>query len=39
VAGSASGMYNNEWWAAGLVISLGRGADLYMAPADATATH
>ena len=28
-----------EWWGAGLVICLKQGADLHMAPADATATH
>jgi len=29
-----------EWWGAGMVICLERGADLHMArPADATATH
>ena len=28
-----------EWWGAGVVICLGRGADLHNGPADATATH
>jgi len=27
-----------EWWDAGVVICLGRGEDLHMVPADATAT-
>jgi len=28
-----------EWWGAGTVICLGRGADLHMAQVMATATH
>jgi len=28
-----------EWWGAGMVICLERGADLHNGPADATATH
>jgi len=28
-----------EWWGAGVVVCLERGADLHMAPAGATATH
>ena len=28
-----------EWWGAGVVVCLERGADLHMGPADATATH
>ena len=28
-----------EWWGAGVVICLERGADLHNGPADATATH
>jgi len=28
-----------EWWGAGMVISLERGADLHYGPADATATR
>jgi len=30
-AGRASGLYKTEWWGAGVVICLGRGADLHMA--------
>ena len=30
VAGRASGLYKTEWWGAGVVISLERGADLHM---------
>jgi len=29
--GRASGLYKTEWWGAGMVISLERGADLHMA--------
>ena len=31
VAGRASGLYKTEWWSAGVVICLERGADLHMA--------
>ena len=31
VAGRASGLYKTEWWGAGVVICLERGADLHMA--------
>ena len=31
VAGRASGLQNTEWWGAGVVICLERGADLHMA--------
>jgi len=31
VAGRASGLLKTEWWDAGMVIWLGRGADLHMA--------
>jgi len=31
VAGRASGLYKTEWWSAGMVICLERGADLHMA--------
>jgi len=31
VAGKASGLYETEWWDAGVVICLGQGADLHMA--------
>jgi len=31
VAGRASGLYKTEWWGAGMVICLERGADLHMA--------
>ena len=31
VAGRASGLKKNEWWGAGVVICLERGADLHMA--------
>jgi len=31
VAGTASGMSKTEWWGAGVVICLERGADLHMA--------
>jgi len=31
VAGRASGLYNTEWWVAGMVICLGQGADLHLA--------
>ena len=31
VAGRASVLYKPEWWGAGMVICLGRGADLHMA--------
>jgi len=30
-AGRASGLYKTEWWGAGTVICLGRGADFHMA--------
>ena len=30
VAGRASGLYKTEWWGAGVVICLERGADLHM---------
>jgi len=30
-AGRASGLYKTEWWGAGVVICLERGADLHMA--------
>jgi len=30
-AGRASGLLKTEWWGAGMVICLERGADLYMA--------
>jgi len=30
-AGRASGLYNTEWWGAGVVICLERGVDLHMA--------
>ena len=30
VAGRASGLYKTEWWGAGIVICLERGADLHM---------
>jgi len=40
VAGRASGLLKKiEWWGAGVVICLERGADLHMGPADATSTH
>ena len=35
-AGRASGLEKTEWWAAGMVICLRRGADLYYSPADAS---
>ena len=38
-AGRASGLYKTEWWGAGVVVCLERGADLHTGPADATATH
>jgi len=31
VAGRASGLYKTEWWGAGTVICLARGADLHTA--------
>jgi len=31
VAGRASGLYKTEWWGAGVVICLERGADLHTA--------
>jgi len=31
MAGKASCLYKTEWWGAGMVIRLGRGADLHMA--------
>ena len=31
-AGRASGLYKTEWWGAGVVIYLERGADLHVAP-------
>jgi len=31
VAGKASGLEKTEWWGAGMVISLERGADLHIA--------
>ena len=31
MAGGASGLYKTEWWGAGVVICLERGADLHMA--------
>jgi len=31
VEGRAPGLQNTEWWGAGTVICLGRGADLHMA--------
>ena len=37
-AGRASGLQKTEWWGAGVVICLERGADLH-GPADAAATH
>jgi len=30
-AGSANGLWKTEWWSAGVVICLERGADLHMA--------
>jgi len=30
-AGRASGLYKTEWWGAGVVVCLERGADLHMA--------
>ena len=30
---------HKEWWGAGVVVCLERGADLHYGPADATATH
>jgi len=38
-AGRASGLEKTEWWGAGMVICLQRGADLRSGPADASATH
>jgi len=29
-AGRASGLYKTEWWSVGVVICLGRGADLHV---------
>ena len=31
VSGRASGLYKTEWWGAGVIICLDRGADLHMA--------
>jgi len=31
-AGRASGLYKSEWWGAGVVICLERGADLHIRP-------
>jgi len=31
VAGRACGLFKIEWWGAGVVVSLERGADLHMA--------
>jgi len=31
MAGRASGLYKSQWWDDGVVICLGRGADLHMA--------